>query len=93
MTNSRNKAQITQLAILLDNDREKNDKVIVFLASYYNNNTGSKVKTETNTLYILVTAIHKLNTGDTGKFTLSTQLDIKELEIYKLAMYRPDRQQ
>lgn len=92
MTNGRDKAQITQLAILLDNNWEENDKVTVFLASYYNNNTGSKVETEIDALHILVTAIHKPNIGDTNKFTLLTQLDIKELEIYKLAIYGPDRQ-
>lgn len=87
MINGRNKALITQLAILLDNDWEENNKVIAFQASCYNDITGSKVDTETDSLHILAIAIYKTNGGDTSKFTSLTQLDIEKPETYKRAMY------
>lgn len=42
------------------------------LASCYNDNTGSKVKTKIDLLYILVIAIYIANIGDNNEFTLST---------------------
>ena len=70
MTNSRNKALITELVILLDNDWKKSNKVIVFLISYYNNNTNSKIETKTDLCYILAIAIQKANIEDVNEFTL-----------------------
>lgn len=91
--NGRDKALITQLATLLDNNWEESDKVTAFLASCKNDDTGSKVETETDPLHILATAIHKANAGDASEFTSSTQLDIKEPETYKQAMYGSHGQQ
>ena len=72
MTNGRDKVLITQLATLLDNDREESNKVTAFLARCYNDATGSKVETEIDPLHILATDIHKANAGDASEFTLST---------------------
>lgn len=83
MINSRDKVLTIQLARLIDNDWEKNNKVTAFLASCYNNDTSSKIENETNPFHILATAIHKANEGDASKFTSSTPLDIKESKTYK----------
>ena len=93
MTNGRDKALITKLATLLDNDWEESNKVTTFLASCYNDDTVSKAETETDLLHILATAIHKANVGDASEFTSSTQLDVKESETYERAMYGSHKQQ
>lgn len=93
MTNSGDKALITQLVILLDNDWKEHNKVTVFLASCYNDDTDSKVETKINPLHILATAIHKENARDVSEFTSSTQLNVKEPETYKRAIYGPHGQQ
>lgn len=72
MTNNGDKVLIIQLATLLDNDWENNNKIIAFLASCYNNNTGNKVETKIDPLHILATAIQKANAGDASEFTSST---------------------
>ena len=93
ITNGRDKALITQLAILLDNDWEENNKVTAFLASCYNDDTVSKTETEIDSLHILATAIHKANARDASEFMSLTQLDVEEPKIYEQAMYGPHGQQ
>lgn len=93
MTNNKDKVLIIQLITLLENNWKKSNKVTAFLASYYNDDTGSKIKTEIDPFYILATATYKINTEDTSQFTSLTQLDVKKFETYKQAMYEPHRQQ
>lgn len=93
MTNGRDKALITQLVALLDNDWEESEKVTAFLASCCDNHTGSEVATKTDPLHILATAIHKANASDASEFTSSTQLDIEEPETYERAINGSHRQE
>lgn len=83
MTNDRDKTIIVKLTTLLDNDWEKSGKIIAFLASCYNNDTGSKVETKIDPLYILSIAIYNANIGDDNEFISSTQLNIKKVETYE----------
>lgn len=83
MTNNRNRILIIQLATLLDNNWKESDKITAFLASCYNNDTGSKVKTKTKLFHILAIASYKANARDASKFISSTQLDVKKPETYK----------
>lgn len=92
-TNSRDKALLTQLVTLLDNDWGETGKVTALLDRCYNDDSGSKVEPETDPLHILATAIHKANAGDASEFTSSTQLDVEEPETYERAIYGPHGQQ
>ena len=73
-------ALITQLTQLFNKDWEEEERILAFLTSI------DQVKKTLDWLYILATSFHKPNSTDPRDFVFSTQLDLKEPEIYEQAM-------
>lgn len=85
---------VAQLTSLFNKDREHNEKISAFLASYKDNQDPANKTLESglDPLYILVIAIQKANAANTTDFLSISQLDVKEPKTYKQAMSRPHAQ-